>query len=72
MKLTDKKGKRYFAMAQADKIIQKLNTIETEAPVLLAKICDRYCMFPEVLPDQDAVDEKCEECPMKGLMEMIE
>lgn len=72
MKLTEKKGNRYFAMAQADEIIRKLEKIESDAPLLLAKLCDEYCMFPQVLGNQDAVDAKCERCPMEKLMEMVE
>lgn len=72
MKLTDKKGNKYFAMASADSILQKLNKLEHEAPVLLAKLCDGYCMYPQVLTSQDALEEKCERCPMAKLMEMTE
>ena len=72
MNLTERKGNKYFAMAQADEIIKKLNRIEEEAPVLLANLCDRYCMYPEVAVSQEQLTEKCEACPMKALMEMIE
>ena len=72
MKLTEKKSNRYFALAQADEIIHKLEKIESGAPLLLAKICDDYCMFPQVLPTQVALDAQCERCPMKELVELIE
>lgn len=49
-----------------------LEKIKHEAPLLLAKLCDGYCMYPQVLTSQDALDEKCESCPMKELMEMVE
>lgn len=72
MKLTEKKGNKYFALEACDEILKKLNKIEHEAPVLLSRICDRYCMFPQVLDSKDAVDEKCDGCPMSKLQEMIE
>lgn len=72
MKLTEKRGNKYFALARVEEIVQKLHKIEHEAPVLLSHICDRYCMYPQVLNDQDALDEKCEGCPMKKLTEIIE
>lgn len=72
MKLTEKKGNKYFALARVEEIVQKLHRIEHEAPVLLSHICDGYCMYPQVLNDQDARDKKCEGCPMKKLTEIIE
>ena len=71
MKLTEKRGNKYFPLARVEDIVQKLNRIENEAHFLLSRICDRYCMFPEVLGNQDALDEKCESCPMKELVEII-
>ena len=72
MKLTEKKGNKYFALARVEEIVQKLHRIEHEAPVLLSQICDGCCMYPQVLGNQDALDEKCESCPMKELTEIIE
>lgn len=72
MRLTGKFGNRYFAQASVDEIVRKLHKIESEAPLLLASICDKYCMFPQVLDNQDALTEKCEGCPMNKLTEMIE
>ena len=72
MKLTERKGNKYFALESLELIIRKLEPIEHKAPELLAKICDGYCMYPQVLSSQEAVDAKCERCPMKELMEMIE
>ena len=72
MKLTEKRGNKYFALARVEELVQNLHKLEHEAPVLLSHICDGYCMYPQVLNDQDALDEKCESCPMKELMEIIE
>lgn len=72
MKLTEKKGNKYFALEACDEILKKLNKIEHEAPVLLSQICDRYCMFPQALDSQEALDNKCDKCPMKWITEMIE
>ena len=72
MRLTEKSGNKYFAQARVEEIVQKLHKIESEAPLLLAGICAKYCMFPQVLDNQDALTEKCEGCPMKKLTEMIE
>lgn len=72
MTLTTKKGNMYSCCTSKNVPVQKLGAIEHRAPLLLAKLCDGYCMYPQVLTSQDALDEKCESCPMKELMEMIE
>lgn len=72
MKLTEKKGNKYFALARVEEIVQKLNRIEHEAPALLSHICDGYCMYPQVLNVRNALGEMCESCPMKELMEIIQ
>lgn len=72
MKLTNKQGNEYFAAGRVDEIVKKAYAAEHELPGLLAKICDEYCMYPQVLQNQDALDEKCGSCPMNRIMEVIE
>lgn len=34
---------------------------------LVEKMCDDYCYFANVMNDQDALDQKCDECPLNNV-----
>lgn len=39
---------------------------------LSSEFCDRYCKYPYICKDEDALDEVCDGCPMNKLFEIYD
>lgn len=43
---------------------------ETEAGKAAEKFCDEYCRFPQELKDEDALQERCNDCALVKLLNL--
>ena len=35
------------------------------------RLCDKYCKYPDLTSDQDALDEICMKCPLNQIFELF-
>lgn len=51
------------AMAKLAKIEDMENLPET--------VCDHYCKYPDIFPDQEVLDGICSKCKLSGLFNLL-
>lgn len=57
----------YIELLEAERV--KLATIASGSDALLGEMCDQCCQFRDL--EQEELDDKCRECPVVKLAEMI-
>lgn len=45
--------------------------LEQELEAMRQVFCDEYCKYPNTCKSQDELEEKCEECPLNKLAEIV-
>ena len=56
--------------ARLPEAVKKLAKLEDVADIR-EKMCDEYCKYPYVCPDQETLDRICGECKLKELFEAL-
>jgi hypothetical protein len=51
--------------------MKKLATLEDHLEETIEVICDEFCKFPDMFPEQEILDHFCEKCKLIELFEML-
>ena len=62
----------FWSSVKKDELIQRLGPIERDISHITAEICNKYCKYPGALRHEDQLMKRCEKCPVKKLVEMVE
>lgn len=51
--------------------MKKLATLEDHLEETIEVICDEFCKFPDMFPEQEILDHFCEKCKFIELFEIL-